>query len=143
MKVTKSANQTLTTATTTELTWDTESWDSNGIHSTSVNTGRLTAVNAGRYLVICQAVFAVDAGGTGYRALEVWKNGNAGTWIAGDTEPAPGTATYSVLTVVAEVSLAATDYVNAYAYQNSGGNLDIRSGTGSWSSWFEMRRLSA
>jgi hypothetical protein len=143
VKVTKSANQTLTTATTTLLTWDTETWDSNGLHSTAVNTDRLTCVTAGRYLVIAHIVFAVDAGGAGYRALEVWKNSSAGTWIAGDTVPSPGTATYSVLNVVAEVSLTATDYVSCYGYQNSGGNLDVRSGTGSWSSWFEMRCISA
>jgi hypothetical protein len=92
------------------------------MHSTSSNTGRLTAPSggAGKYLIELNVAWASNA--TGVRVLKLIYNGVTGI---GSTTVAPGTTgewTQSVSTVW---SLNAGDYVTAVVYQNSGGSLAV------------------
>lgn len=58
-RLTKSGNQTgIAHATETALTWDQETYDTDSMHSTSVNTSRITFTTAGIYVVTW--TFSVD-----------------------------------------------------------------------------------
>jgi hypothetical protein len=119
---------TLTTATTTLLTFDTERFDTSSIHSTSSNTGRLTAPRAGKYIIVANVRFAPNA--TGARRVEFRLNaagsGAGGTRIGMVIQQAVTVA--SLVTIVNLTSVyqfASGDYVEVFAHQDSGGNLDV------------------
>ncbi|MFN3467605.1 MAG: hypothetical protein ACK4WF_07885, partial [Candidatus Brocadiales bacterium] len=86
----------------------------------SITNYRFTAQNAGGYLVTAYGVFL--ANGTGYRALKVFKNGTID--ITGDSRPNTGTLD-TRLTCSSVVQLAAGDYLELWARQTSGGNLNL------------------
>ena len=50
-RLTKSAGQNFTGTTLTVLTWDTEKFDTDSMHSTVTNTERITFTTAGYYMV--------------------------------------------------------------------------------------------
>lgn len=58
-----SAAQSVADDTATDLTANSENFDNDSMHSTAVNTARITIQTAGRYLVFAQVVFAADADG--------------------------------------------------------------------------------
>lgn len=60
------------------LTFDSEEYDYGGLHSVASNTGRLTAVVGGIYVISGHATFASDA--TGLRQLSIRKNGASSPW---------------------------------------------------------------
>ena len=122
-KVHKVAAQTLANNTLTSLTFVTEDYDTDTIHSNASNTERLTATTAGLYVVTASVFF--DANATGYREIRLYKNGSGSTWLNG------------ALTT----GLAATDYVEVYALQTSGGNLDVL-GSAALQTNFEMRLIA-
>lgn len=114
-------NQLISNATYTVLNYNSETYDTDGFHSTSTNTGRMTipAGLAGYYLLITQAVF--DPNATGQRASKIQKNG-------ADVSVGRKMAAYSStveLTLVGSdiIYLAEGDYVEHLVYQSSGGNL--------------------
>lgn len=118
------------------LTFNSERYDNDTIHSTSSNTGRLTATTAGVYSITGHIQF--DANATGVRGLELRVNGS--TIIAQDLRAS--FATFGVVaTISAHYKLAATDYVELRAYQNSGGSLNMLA-TGNLSPEFAMAKVS-
>lgn len=119
-----SALQLLATATDTPVTFDTEYFDTSSIHSTSSNTSHFVAPIDGYYTATASIVFATH--GTGIRALSWYKNGSP---IAGVNLQQPGMNAGSVamISTLPPIYLAATDYVEVYAYQTSGVNLNIGS----------------
>lgn len=136
-RVYNNAAITLTTATETTLTFNTERWDTASLHDTGSNTGRLTVPTGadGIYSITAHVRFASNA--TGVRFVGIRLNGS--TFIAADLRQAVnGDAT--VLSVPAKWQMVGGDYVEVRAYQNSGGNLDVTS-TGNYSPEFEMARL--
>lgn len=121
-KVWNSTGISLTTATMTLLTWDSESWDTDSMHSTTTNTSRLVATTAGLYTV----TVAVDLPGTtaGTRALNVRKNAAGGSGAGTQVSyifTAPANNTGSGQTQTFDVQMAANDYLEVFAYQSSGG----------------------
>lgn len=132
-KAYNSADLTISNATWTLITWDSELFDTAAIHSTSSNTGRLTAPVTGKYLVVFQAGFGVS--GTGDRFISIEKNG-AGTQSVtrsvGVMQPGAPSATFEgYFTLSSIVSLTASDHLECFVYQSSGGNLLFR-GNGVW-----------
>lgn len=126
-----SADRTLTTATWTLAIFDSETADTDAMHSTSSNTSRLVCKTAGTYLVAAQVYFAPNA--TGGRGVNITKNG-AGTRsstspIVSDGFSAGVNNTNQLVSVTALVSLAVNDYVELFVYQSSGGNLNYIGGT--------------
>jgi hypothetical protein len=104
----------------TALTANSEYFDNDTMHSTSVNTSRITATTAGRYLFVAQVQFAANA--TGNRRVGFLHNGTTTYQSA----LVGGTGTNStILTAVKLLTLAATDYVECTVWQTSGGNLDV------------------
>lgn len=121
----------------TAMTFDSERADTDGIHSTTANTDRLTCVTAGFYLIIAQARFA--ANNIGNRELTIEVNGT--TRIAVKELPNTG-ATTTFLDLATLYPLAAGDFVRANVWQNSGVALNVLASP-NFSPEFMMIRLSA
>ncbi|KKN04595.1 hypothetical protein LCGC14_1095790 [marine sediment metagenome] len=100
--------------TLTVLTFSTETWDTDNMHSTSTNTGRLVATTAGKYRY--SAHVRIDAHGTGFRILRIRANGSTvyQQIIVNDT---PNDAVDMEIT--GAIELAATEYIELQFYQNS------------------------
>lgn len=136
-RVYNSANISTTSGADTALTFDSERYDTDTIHSTSSNTGRLTATTAGKYHISGTVAFA--ANGTGARGLGIKLNGS--TFIALVRLPAvAGGSDITALTIDTEYDLSATNYVELIAYQTSGGSLNVSAG-GNYSPEFMMTKI--
>lgn len=137
-RVYNTATQTLTTATNTVVTFDSERYDVGSCHSTSSNTSRLTVPSGegGVYTIGASIGFAANA--TGERIVDILLNGT--TIIARIRHPA-GAASQIDMTITTEYTLAAGDYVEVQLYQNSGGNLNTVAG-GDYSPEFWWRWVS-
>jgi hypothetical protein len=122
----KSANQSLANNTTVNITFDTEQYDTDGFHSTTTNTQRITIPTgkAGKYLIIGQLAYASNSTGLRYATLN--KNGSTNFGRAMNAA-INGDVTWLVVSSV--INLAEGDYVQMNADQNSGGSLNAL-GTG-------------
>ena len=119
----KSASQSSSNATWTNVTFDSEHFDTDAYHSTSSNTSRITIPSgkAGKYQI--NAMVMWPANGTGSRLIKVQKNGSDimyGNWLgnAGSSDP-------SAVQLSGILDLAVADYIELNAYQASGGSLNI------------------
>lgn len=143
LRVYRSADLSVSTSTWTQVTFDSESWDNDAMHSTSSNTARLIAVTAGRYLITVNAYFAGNA--TGTRILNLTANG-AGT-VSSSAGPltngayAAANNTNQLCSATVEWSASANDYVELFVWQSSGGSLNLIGGANYTS--VSMRRVSA
>lgn len=121
-RVYNSASISLAHNTPTALTFDTETLDDGGLHSTSVNTSRITVPSdgAGWYSIGGCVRFAANT--TGYREIKVQLNG--ATDLAIMRVPNSGATDDVRVTIHTEYPLAVGDYVELVATQNSGGALN-------------------
>jgi hypothetical protein len=124
----KSGTQSLANDTVVTVTWDSEYYDTDAIHSTSSNTSRLTvpAGLGGKWELMCSLSFAAATQGA-YRSLRVLKNGSAINFF--DGAPAGSTSQTSI-SYSNIFDLVATDYIEVTADQNSGGTINLSGGTG-------------
>lgn len=123
----------------TALTFNSESYDTdpNGeLHSTASNTGRLTCRTAGKYLVAGAVEWAANA--TGQRNLQIRLNGSA--TLKTDNRMNLSGSYPCAMTVSVVVDLAAGDYVELMAFQDSGGALNAGT-SGTWSPGFLMTKV--
>jgi hypothetical protein len=138
-RVYNSASQTLTTATETSLTWDSEEFDDGGLHSTSSNTDRLTAPVAGTYLIIGNVTF--DSGSIiGDRYIKITYNGTANAIAYAYTEPDDAGNNVEGLSASAIFKLAASDDVVLRAAHTQGSNYDVTGGQ--YGSSFSMIKIA-
>lgn len=122
----KSATQSIPDSTWTELTFDTEAFDTNSMHSTSSNTGRINGRYAGVYICIANVKFASDGAGTGVRGIRIKLNG---TVVAESSEEQVGTGDIFLnMSTTVNMTTGASDYVTLEVYQTSGGALNVGSG---------------
>ena len=124
----------LATGSVTALTFDSERYDKGaGSHSTSSNTGRLTVPTScgGVYLIGGNVSFASNS--TGVRQIGIRINGS--TTIAQVYVNTNSSADCN-LSICTAYSLAAADYVELMAFQNSGGNLNVQVSAGSPEFWW-------
>lgn len=112
--------QSTTTGTPVALTSDEENFDNDSMHSTSSLTSRITVQTAGRYLVSGTVLF--DANATGARQAYVKVNGTTDYDLG--LLPAPSSGSM-ILTGVRAIVCAASDYLELYVSQTSGGNLNV------------------
>jgi hypothetical protein len=117
-KVYKASAQTISNNSTTDCTFDSESWDTDGFAASGTNSGRPTipAGFSGRYLVI--AKWEWDANTSGVRLQYLTINGaqvEADFMTASQGDRTMGT-------IAAIVNLSAGDIISMSCYQNSGGN---------------------
>jgi hypothetical protein len=120
-----STTQSLTNATWTTVTFDSEEIDSGSLHSNSSNTSRITIPSGadGTYLVTATIPFVANA--TGGRGVRFQKNGTTvvGTAAWGAAFSASGAGPQVQASLL--ITLAAGDYVEAQAFQDSTGSLNI------------------
>ena len=138
--VTKSANQSISNATGTFISFDTESFDTNGFHSNTVNNTRFTIPTgyAGKYLVTGILVWAANS--SGQRVNYIFKNGSLLHLTTSQPLSASGATTAAIVSQV--VNLAVGDYVELQGYQDSGGALNM-TGVNSWDTNFSITYLGA
>lgn len=118
VRVTNSGIQSLNDNTLTALNFDTERFDTDGLHSTSTNNTRLTASVAGKYLIFATVTW--DTNATGLREIAVKLNDT--TYILDDVRSAVN-GLNSFNSVAGVYHLAAGDYIELIGWQNSGGSL--------------------
>ena len=134
-----SGNVSINNTTTTQLTFNSERFDSDAFHDTVSNTGRLTIPTAygGYYILGANIEWAVN--GTGVRITQIRLNGS--TIIAVQLTPAG--ATYDLAQSVATLyQFAAADYADCAVHQSSGGSLNVQA-TSAYSPEFWIHRLSS
>lgn len=113
-------SQNFTTGTTAAVTFTAEDVDSSGMHSTSVNTSRATAVYPGWYRGGGGPTFASNATSMRYTFLGV--NGTAVNASVGSMQGS--SANDNALTVRSKMAfLNVGDYMELLALQSSGGTL--------------------
>lgn len=122
-RVYHSVSQSIPNATVTVLAFNSERFDTDGIHDTVTNNSRLTCKTAGKYLIIGNIHFAANA--TGARAIHIRLNG--ATFIANDGRASASATDVNVLTISTLYQLNAGDYVELTVWQNSGGALNVLS----------------
>ena len=115
--VSTNASQTISNATWTAVTWNSERFDTDGFHDNATNNSRMTVPSgkAGKYSV--SAIIAWDNNATGSRYVLVRKNGAdyAVTLITPSASEPSGTLSFII-------NLAVSDYIEVFVYQNSGAN---------------------
>lgn len=132
-----SANISIPNNAVTALTFDSERHDTGALHSTSSNTGRLTAPSAGLYAIGACVRWNPTGGGTRQLYLRL----NGATFIA--EQVGDFTSGAAVMqTIETQYRLAATDYVEVVVLQQSGGALNVLA-FGNTSPEFWMARLGA
>lgn len=108
--------------TNTLLTYDSEQFDTQAMHSTVTNTGRLTVATGWGGQYECGASGNWGANFTGYRQLGLRINGT--TQIIDDIVNPTAVAGYCSQSASALYVFVAGDYVDSFCSQSSGGNLN-------------------
>ena len=123
-RVYNSANLTIHNNTDTPLTFNSERYDNGGLHSTSVNTSRLTAVKTGTYLITGHVEWSSSSPSIGAREIKIYLN--HATVIA-DEQIAAITTSLVVTTqsIATLYHLTATNYVELVVSHNQGVSLVI------------------
>ena len=123
-----SAAQNIPNATTTAITFNSESFDTDAFHSTATNTSRITIpAGKGGYYNFSGATRWAGGSTTGLRAQYLYKNGVeiwAGTFQAPSNTSINETLIYSQI-----VSAVATDYFELFVYHTVGANYDVNGGS--------------
>lgn len=120
-RVYNSANISIANATNTALTFDTERYDTDALHSTTTNTNRLTAPAAGKYLITGHVEWGASA--TGQRYINVRFNG---TTVIAQQHVINLNNTVFSQSIATIYSLAANDFVELVVFQDSGGALNVQ-----------------
>lgn len=134
----RSTAQALSTSTSTAISFDSETFDTDAFHDPAVNPTRLTvpAGKGGKYMVMGQVRYAASS--TGIRVSAIRKNGT--TDLSNTPGPNGGTSVVAVATQ-AIASLAAGDYVEMIAWQNSGGSLNTDVAASNVWTWLGLMRI--
>ena len=125
--LTNSVSTSTTNNTYHVINFDTEKIDTDGYHSTSTNTNRITIPTGkgGKYLITAAANWAANT--TGIRYLYLSKNNTtpqSNTTIMSIAGPAGINAAISAAGSIV-VDLAVGDWISMECYQNSGGALNV------------------
>lgn len=108
---------TVNASTNTQITWNLEDFDTDGFHSTSSNTSRITIPSGkgGKYQINAQIEFD-DNSSTGSRRIIIYKNGVSTKF---KTEAATTSATGRPQVGISLImNLTATDYIEVYAFSS-------------------------
>jgi hypothetical protein len=123
----KTSNQSISNNTVTATTFQAEDFDTDGFHDNSTNTSRFTVPSGkgGKYLVSGTIGYGHNA--TGARAAYLYKNG--AVWNYSSQLATVVQSPYGILVPISFViTLVATDYIEIFAWQTSGGSLDVTAG---------------
>jgi hypothetical protein len=106
------------------LTWDTEDVDTDGWHSTSSNTSRITPTKAGYVRFSGTIGWAVGANTTTRRGVAIDTNGTNRRYGSMIVPSATASQNVYVTGLWTLPCNGTTDYFELIGYQNSGGALD-------------------
>ena len=141
VRVYKTSNQVLTTATWTTVDWHAETYDQRG--EFNLATDRFTPDESGYYLIVWQARLnnILNVGNAFH--IRVLKGAGA-TEIARSVWETPATSTRNVYINMQTVVYltATTDYIYFRAYQNTGANQNLNGDAGGIWCHAEIHRLS-
>lgn len=137
--LTQSSAQSISNSTQTDLTFDTETFDTDAYHSTSSNTTRITIPSGkgGYFLVTARVAYASNS--TGSRGLWLLKNG--ATYLGTSFGQPASTGDLTTIQINQIVNLAVGDYITMNAYQSSGGSLNTATDQGK--TYFGIQYLGA
>jgi len=115
-------NQSIANSTYTAINFNSESIDTDGFHSTTTNTSRITIPSgkAGKYLITFHVMY--DPSVTGSRSINVNKNGSL-LMGSGEVPGSAGSYVYNSGSFIADLAVA--DYLEFMIYQTSGGALTV------------------
>lgn len=119
-RVTNSANISIVNNTETTLTFDTERFDTDSMHSTVTNTGRITCVTAGLYQISFSFRFPTQ--GVGMRYGIIWHS-SAGA-LAGNSWAGANITIDNITSISTLWKMAVGEWVEARVYQSTGGPLN-------------------
>jgi len=123
-QVRNTADISIPNVTSTVLTFNTEDVDTDTMHSTSSNTGRIVFTTAGTYTVGARVLWQAGTLGT-YRYISFKVNGTTVLPASfGGANPGSNTGQVSSQASMLYVATAG-DYVEAYVDQDSGGALNV------------------
>lgn len=121
-RVYASGTQAITTATFTAVLFDTEEYDTDALHDTGSNTGRLTASATGKWNVTAGVTWDTNTTNNRYLLMRV----NGTTYVRGTIRQDVGSSGRASQNISSgPIALSATDYVEVLVYQDSGGNRNI------------------
>ena len=136
-RVYNSGNISIANASTVALTFDTERWDTDAIHSTIANTSRLTCKTAGKYIITGNIRWASHS--TGTRLVGIRLGGATNLAQARDQASSAAAGNHGLI-VTTIYDLAVNNYVELTVYQSSGGNLNVEASL-NISPEFSMQRI--
>lgn len=122
-RVTKTTpNQSISNNTSTNVTFDAETYDTDSFHSNTVNNTKMTIpAGLGGYYRITLNI-GWDTNSSGRRTISIKRNGSS---IIALAEATPATGVYLTFNVSTTYYLSATDTIEAEVYQSSGVSLDV------------------
>lgn len=141
VSVYKTAVESVSDSTWEKIPFDAEHFDSNTMHDNATANSRLRCNSDGLYLAVFKVNF--DTNATGNRRVMMRENAagsdvggtNRGTWSGGGLTGNNTTVAGSRL-----LRLVDTDYIELFAWQNSGGNLDVVDSSDA--TWFQLMQLA-
>jgi hypothetical protein len=138
VKAFKSASQSLSNATQTIIDFDSEDFDTNSFHSTTVNNSRFTIPSgkAGKYLIVYN--FQFSSNGTGTRIGYILKNGSVAN-VASYNANTGGSAECNASVIL---DCAVSDYLELRMFQDSGGAVNAIGGNNTCTN-FSLQYLGA
>jgi len=135
--ITGSGDINVNNTTQTVLSYDSETYDTDGFHDNSVNNSRITIpAGLGGYYIVNSKFSWNTTNTTGRRSVEIRKNG---TTALGNVAYAATQYTGGNLSFV--VNLSAGDYIETRAWQDSGGALNANNHPDN--GWFQVTYLGA
>ena len=138
-----STTTSVTQATATKLTFDTELWDTDSAYDTSTGKFTVPSGKAGKYLVTC-SLWCNQTGGEGkfyVGGVRLYKNGSLFSYAQSDFNNASDDSANNYNAgFVAPIDLAVGDYLEIYAIVATfAGSVQVLTGTKS--SWFSAHKL--
>ncbi len=121
---TLSAAQTISNTTYTAIGWDQETYDDMTFHDTVTNNSRIT-IPTGVSRIRLGVGIEFAANSTGYRRVEIYKNGSADTAAPCFKQVNSGSSDWACAMMSPPMDVSASDYFEVYVYHNRGGNLDV------------------
>lgn len=122
--LTRSVGQTTTSGVATAVLFDLESFDAGGLHSTSVNTSRITVPAGGGGLWLVNYTLTFASNGVGARAVYMARNGNTSHRHGLSSASMAGAGDFSGSGTTL-LRLASTDFVELVGLQSSGAGLNV------------------
>lgn len=120
VRTAKSTNQSIPHNSITAVTWDIDTFDTDGLHDVATNNTRLTAKVNGKYMVFANLSWSTSAATN--RIVYLQKNGvttDVSTFIYTGTSP---NITSNLATLI---GLAAGDYLEVKTLQDTGAPIDV------------------